>query len=226
MSLERSASHPLLLAVPTAAPALDLQPLFDFTQAHLGDTVSVPEQLCQVVTDLTAGQGMLELMMVTLPVALPRQHVSLQVSYAGYTYGSLHLLPDPHHPHRSVLPLADGRLLASCVAQQCYLLEQSALLHYLLPAPPIIDIDPLTTSEFFLLEQLMRGATGASLAHDLDRSIRTIEKHCENIYTKLGVTCQLHALLAAFYLHLVSLLMPPTAPVAPIKQRSARKRRR
>ncbi|MEU7812092.1 LuxR C-terminal-related transcriptional regulator [Pseudonocardia sp. NPDC049154] len=62
---------------------------------------------------------------------------------------------------------------------------------------------PLTPRERAVLGLLAQGLTAGTIARRLDISPRTVQKHLERCYVKLGVTDRLSAVLRAQALHLV-----------------------
>jgi DNA-binding CsgD family transcriptional regulator len=56
---------------------------------------------------------------------------------------------------------------------------------------------PLTRRELDVLEWLAAGLTAVAIAHRLSISVRTVHKHLERVYEKLGVTDRLAAVLVA-----------------------------
>jgi DNA-binding NarL/FixJ family response regulator len=59
------------------------------------------------------------------------------------------------------------------------------------------DVDKLTERELAVLHLLVEGCTAVAMAHRLGISVRTVQKHLEHVYRKLGVTDRLRAVLAA-----------------------------
>jgi DNA-binding NarL/FixJ family response regulator len=55
----------------------------------------------------------------------------------------------------------------------------------------------LTGTETAVLSLLVRGCTARQMAARLDKSPRTVQKHLEHIYRKLGVTDRLRAVQVA-----------------------------
>jgi DNA-binding NarL/FixJ family response regulator len=95
---------------------------------------------------------------------------------------------------------------------------------YLRPSLAITEPEPLTDRETFVLGQLLRGAKVDEIARQIQVKAKTIEKHCETLYQKLGVNTRLHAILMAVHLHLVSLLTPlPTHPATSGKRSYTRR---
>ena len=59
------------------------------------------------------------------------------------------------------------------------------------------DVMGLTCRELAVLHLLVEGCTAVAMAHRLGISVRTVQKHLEHVYRKLGVTDRLRAVLAA-----------------------------
>ena len=55
----------------------------------------------------------------------------------------------------------------------------------------------LTEREAAVLRLLVEGCTAVAIAHRLGISVRTVQKHLEHLYRKLGVGDRLQAVLAA-----------------------------
>lgn len=53
---------------------------------------------------------------------------------------------------------------------------------------PPARLDVLTERELQVLEQVALGHTSVAIGHMINCSARTVSKHLENIYRKLGVT--------------------------------------
>ena len=51
----------------------------------------------------------------------------------------------------------------------------------------------LTSRELAVLHLLVEGCTAVAMAHRLGISVRTVQKHLEHVYRKLGVTNRLAA---------------------------------
>lgn len=73
------------------------------------------------------------------------------------------------------------------------------------PGSPILEADPtlLTRRERHVLELLAQSLTADAIAHRLKCSKRTVHKHLQNIYRKLGTADRLQTVLAAQKLGLV-----------------------
>ena len=59
-------------------------------------------------------------------------------------------------------------------------------------------LPPLTDRQQQVLGLAAEGLTDAAIGHRLDCSPRTVDKHLEHIYRKLGVSCRTAAIAAAF----------------------------
>ncbi len=73
------------------------------------------------------------------------------------------------------------------------------------PEAPSGESISLTAREAAVLAQLGEGLTAAAIACQLQISVRTVHKHLERIYVKLGVTNRLAAVLAARRLDILPL---------------------
>ena len=62
----------------------------------------------------------------------------------------------------------------------------------------------LTSRELAVLHLLVEGCTALAMAHRLGISVRTVQKHLEHVYRKLGVGDRLGAVLTAQRVGLLS----------------------
>ena len=62
----------------------------------------------------------------------------------------------------------------------------------------------LTSRELAVLHLLVEGCTAVAMAHRLGISVRTVQKHLEHVYRKLGVGDRLGAVLTAQRVGLLS----------------------
>jgi DNA-binding NarL/FixJ family response regulator len=67
--------------------------------------------------------------------------------------------------------------------------------------PEVVD---LTSRELAVLHLLVEGCTALAMAHRLGISVRTVQKHLEHVYRKLGVGDRLSAVLTAQRVGLLS----------------------
>ncbi|MFC5040360.1 helix-turn-helix transcriptional regulator [Ornithinimicrobium kibberense] len=114
-------------------------------------------------------------------------------------------------------PSAVGRLeegLSTIVGADSHL----GLLDRLAPAPP--EAPPLTTRERMILTLLAQGRTAAAIASRLAISPRTVHKHQEHLYRKLGAVDRLSAVLAGQRLG----LLPAPPLLDPVPEGSVRDR--
>lgn len=104
------------------------------------------------------------------------------------------------------LPLTLAHLLAEICGLLLYSIEQSALLHaqsqHLEPQP----MESLTLREHEILTLMCGGYGRAEIAHTLSIAPRTLAKHYQHIYAKLGVHDERDTLLIAFREGLVSFI--------------------
>lgn len=120
-----------------------------------------------------------------LPEALERW-----VRQQKVLYGEREQVPPPREP--LVEEREDKRLIVRMVAdgdRQLLLLEEE----YTAPRPESLDPLGLTRRETEVLAWVVRGKTAAEIALILGMSRRTVEKHVERIYEKLGVETRLAA---------------------------------
>ena len=66
------------------------------------------------------------------------------------------------------------------------------------------DVLGLTGRELAVLHLLVEGCTAVAMAHRLGISVRTVQKHLEHVYRKLGVADRLGAVLTAQRAGLIS----------------------
>jgi DNA-binding NarL/FixJ family response regulator len=66
------------------------------------------------------------------------------------------------------------------------------------------DVAELTSRELAVLHLLVEGCTALAMAHRLGISVRTVQKHLEHVYRKLGVGDRLGAVLTAQRVGLLS----------------------
>lgn len=89
------------------------------------------------------------------------------------------------------------------------------------PAPPsTADAPPLTARERMILTMLAQGRTAAGIATRLAISPRTVHKHQEHLYRKLGAVDRLSAVLAGQQLG----LLPAPPLLDPVPEASVRDR--
>ena len=67
----------------------------------------------------------------------------------------------------------------------------------LLAAQAAAEVPRLTDRQRQILRLVAEGLTDAAIAHRLDCSPRTVDKHLEHVYRKLGVSCRTAAIAAA-----------------------------
>ena len=66
------------------------------------------------------------------------------------------------------------------------------------------EVVELTRRELAVLHLLVEGCTAVAMAHRLGISVRTVQKHLEHVYRKLGVGDRLSAVLTAQRVGLLS----------------------
>lgn len=115
--------------------------------------------------------------------------------------------PDAAERIEPVQDLITGLALHIC------LLEQAQTRRGQVPCP---DAIPLTPREQVILCLVHKGHTVAGMALRLGISPRTVHKHQENLYRKLGAVDRLSAVLAAQRLGILPLDPEPLTPVPPM----------
>lgn len=123
---------------------------------------------------------------------------SYPVRYDNRGYGTLYVASDPTNPDLPALPLTLAHLLAEICGLLLYSIEQSALLHALYQHLEPQPIEALTQREHEILTLMCRGHRREEIAHALSIAPRTLAKHYQHIYAKLGVHDERDALLVAF----------------------------
>ncbi len=73
--------------------------------------------------------------------------------------------------------------------------------------------DPLTAKELEVLVHLGKGEQAKEIAIKLRRSERTINFHCDNIYTKLGVDNKVQAVVSSLLSGTISLAQLDSLPI-------------
>jgi DNA-binding NarL/FixJ family response regulator len=68
---------------------------------------------------------------------------------------------------------------------------------------PSQELSALTERETQILRMVALGATNKKIAQDMSLSVRTVETHIANIFTKLGVTTRTEAVTTAIRKHLI-----------------------
>ncbi|MBI4220821.1 MAG: HD domain-containing protein [Chloroflexi bacterium] len=99
---------------------------------------------------------------------------------------------DPQATLRTMQPLAGSHLDRSC-----YEALAASLVHGKLPARRPTPSHSLSDRELEVLQELAKGLTNRQIAKALVISENTVERHLDNIYGKLGVSCRTSAVVWA-----------------------------
>ena len=74
-------------------------------------------------------------------------------------------------------------------------------------------VEPLTSREREVLSFVALGLSNAAIAQTLGISRRTVERHLENVYSKLGVSNRAEAVYFAVQVGFIPLFLPPMAEI-------------
>ncbi|GLV53949.1 hypothetical protein KDH_08000 [Dictyobacter sp. S3.2.2.5] len=140
-----------------------------------------------------------------LPHDFHQVAMSLPVQFGRNVYGSLHIAVDPFNTEQPALPLVIAQLLAQSCSWLLYTLEQSTFLHSQCPHIDYQVYEPLTKRESEVLKLMFRGYDQEQIAEQLCIAPATVNKHRQHIYERLGVHNERDALLAAYYIGILSL---------------------
>jgi DNA-binding NarL/FixJ family response regulator len=72
------------------------------------------------------------------------------------------------------------------------------------PREPEPGVTDLSEREVSVLKLLMAGLHNREVAADLGISVRTVDRHCDNIYAKLGVSSRTEAVVRAISIKLLT----------------------
>lgn len=184
--------------------------LFNFSQKLYGQTQGVADRFCEEVTRAT--QGCVQLLLRRqwssnsdrMGLSSSTMSISFLVQFYARVYGVLCIAPDPESSTSPVLSLPEARLLAQICGLFLYTLEVSAFLENQSPRLDSQAEKSLTKRERQVLMLMCRGYDGKAIAKDLSIELKTVAKHRQHIYEKLGVCNEHDALLRAFQLGLFS----------------------
>lgn len=80
---------------------------------------------------------------------------------------------------------------------------QSSTARAFRPPPPAADPVALTGRELQVLTMLVEGLHNREIGERLAISTRTVERHCDSLYTKLGATSRTEAVVKAISMRIV-----------------------
>src|SRR5713226_4217115 len=190
-------------ATPSFADTFDYEQLVvrlcDLNEELFGQTTGVIERIDQEITHLTRGH--LSVRWHQPGDAPPRSGPLLAVpsapmQYGGRCYGELVTAVDPAQPAMPLVPLAKAQAVANICGWLIYSLEVAAFLENQHVASG--EFAPLRPREREILALMSRQYTEQAIADALHISQKTVQKHQENIYKRLGVHAAHHAILSGF----------------------------
>ncbi|WP_172631848.1 response regulator transcription factor [Dictyobacter arantiisoli] len=167
-------------------------------------------RLCQEVRYVTKNRAQLSLKKekerdAKLPNDVDQVAMTLPVQFGQAVYGSLHISVDPFNTEQPALSLVIAQLLAQSCSWMLYTLEQSTFLHSQCQHIDYQVYEPLTKRELEVLKLMFRGYGQEKIAAALCIAPATVNKHRQHIYERLGVHNERDALLAAYYMGILSL---------------------
>ena len=190
-------------ATPSFADTIDYEQLVvrlcDLNEELFGQTTGVIERIDQEITHLTRGH--LSVRWHQPGDAPPRSGPLLAVpsapmQYGGRYYGELVTAVYPAQPAMPLIPLAKAQAVANMCGWLIYSLEVAALLGYQHVASS--QFEPLTRRERQILALMSRRYDEQAIADALQIAPKTVQKHQENIFKRLGVHATHHAILSGF----------------------------
>src|SRR6266852_5379807 len=186
-----------------SADAIDYEKLVlrlcDLNEELLGQTTGVIERIEQEITHFT--RGYLTIRWHQPGDAPPRFGPLLAVPsapmlYGGHYYGELVTAVDPAQPAMPLVPLAKAQAVANICGWLIYSVEVAAFLGNQHVASR--EFAPLRPREREVLALMSRQYNEQAIADALHISLKTVQKHQENIYKRLGVHAAHHAILSGF----------------------------
>lgn len=188
--------------------------LLTIGQMLCGQPQDAADRLCQEVTLVTHGCAELTFQHHSFPnrtgVLSSATSFRFPIQFRNQVYGTLCIASDPVQPTSPALP----RIVANLLAQICgfilYTWEVSALLHRQLPQISYDVQKALTKREQEILTLMCHGYDQQMIATKLSIATKTIAKHREHIYERLGIHHESDVLLAAYLAGLYSPLEETT----------------
>lgn len=173
--------------------------LCDLNEELFGQSVGVIERINQEITYLS--RGCLSVQWHQPGASPPRSGPLLPVpsvplQYGGRYYGELMSAVDLEQASVPLVPLAKVQIVANMCGWLIYSLEVAAFLENQHAVPH--DFKPLRPREREILMLMSRQHDERTIAYALHISQKTVQKHQENIYKRLGVHAAHHAILSGF----------------------------
>lgn len=184
--------------------------IFRLTENMFTQTQDIAHSFCQIVMTATQGQAQLVLhhQQVSDTISQPSFTTAIRfpIQCSGRSYGILYIASDPVHPTDSILPLEIAHQLAQTCSFLLYNLEVTAFIQE--PCQRLVYQvhAPLTKQERKVLGLMWRKYNFDEIAAQLAIERTTVGTHCKNIYSKLGVSSERDAILAAYQADLLPLL--------------------
>jgi DNA-binding CsgD family transcriptional regulator len=173
--------------------------LYDLNEEMFGQSDGVIERISQEITRLS--RGYLSIRWHQRGAAPPRSGPlsvlpSVPLQYGGRYYGELVTAVDPEREAMPLVPLAKVRVVASICGWLIYNLEVAALLKNQHTASH--EFKPLRPREREILVLMAQDYGEQAIADALQIAPKTVQKHQENIFKRLGVHAAHHAVLSGF----------------------------
>lgn len=193
----------LLRTTPLFADTFDYEQLVlrlsNLNEELFGQSRGVIERISQEITLLTSGY--LSARWHQPGDAPPRSGPLLAVpsvpmQYGGRYYGELVTAIDPAQPTTPLVPLAKAQVVAHMCGWLIYSLEVAAFLGNQHVASS--QFEPLTRRERQILVLMSQRYDEQAIADALHIAPKTVQKHQENIFKRLGVHAAHHAILSGF----------------------------
>lgn len=145
-------------------------------------------------------------------LGLTEQQLSIPVGASPAAYDGWVLIAEDRFDEDAADRIAPYQELITGLGRHICLLERSRAAQDQAPCP---DAVPLTPREQVILCLVAHGHTVIGMAQRLGISPRTVHKHQENLYRKLGAVDRLSAVLAAQRLGILPQDPEPLTPVPP-----------
>lgn len=195
--------HDQLPSTPSPGDALDYEHLLlrlrDLNEEMFGQSDGVIERISQEITQWSRGYLSVRWHQ---PGAMPPRSGPLSplpsapVQYGGRYYGELVSAVDPAQPALPLVPAEKAQMVANMCGWLIYNLEVAALLGN--QHVPSQQFEPLTRRERQVLVLMSLRYNEPTIADALHIAPKTVQKHQENIFKRLGVHAAHHAILSGF----------------------------
>ncbi len=158
---------------------------------------SAKDLLCQHLIHISQGNIYLHITRTAYPAPAPNFTTSFQlpVCFCELIYGTLYIAIDPE---KVTIPAKAASRIATICGELLYVCETRILLQKISKLLCSHFSGELSSREQEVLCLLCQGKTKSEIAHLLNIAPRTLDKHKQHIYDKLGVHSELAVLLAAY----------------------------